>query len=199
MRTETDHGAPPRQSLPPDYFEALYARDPDPWRFETSDYERAKYDATLAALPRPRFDRGFEVGCANGVLSRRLAERCGTLLAVDVAEAALARARARCAGMAHVSIQRMRMPAEWPAAQSFDLILLSEVLYYLATDDLERTAKRARAALAAGGAVLLVHYVLPTDYPLSGDAAADQFIAASGFTPVLQRREAAYRLDLLQG
>ena len=34
----------------PGYFERLYARDPDPWRFATSEYERDKYAATLAAL-----------------------------------------------------------------------------------------------------------------------------------------------------
>ena len=40
----------PPNSLPADYFAAIYARDPDPWRFAESDYERAKYAATLAAL-----------------------------------------------------------------------------------------------------------------------------------------------------
>ena len=42
----------PAASLPAAYFEAIYERDPDPWRFQTSAYERAKYDATLAALGR---------------------------------------------------------------------------------------------------------------------------------------------------
>ena len=37
----------------PGYFEQLYASDPDPWRFATSDYERDKYAATLDALPPP--------------------------------------------------------------------------------------------------------------------------------------------------
>jgi cyclopropane fatty-acyl-phospholipid synthase-like methyltransferase len=188
----------PPDSLSPDYFDALYAGDPDPWRFATSDYERRKYDATLAAMPRPHVAAAFEVGCSIGVLTQRLAGRCDALLAVDVADAALEQARARCAGLAHVTIERMRIPDQWPDGR-FDLILLSEVLYYLAPEAIAATAARARASLAPGGAVLLVHYILPTDYPCSGDEAATLFIVASGLRVTRQRREAAYRLDLLQG
>jgi chemotaxis methyl-accepting protein methylase len=64
----------------------------------------------------------------------------------------------------------MRVPAEWPA-QRFDLILFSEVLYYLSHSDIMRTAQRTRQSVVPGGAILLVHYVLPTDYPGSGDEA----------------------------
>jgi SAM-dependent methyltransferase len=180
----------------PAYFDALYATDPDPWGFATSTYERKKYEQTLAALPG-RIGSAFEVGCSIGVLTCQLALRCHSLLAVDVAEAALAEARRRCADRANVTIARMQIPQEWPA-RHFDLVLFSEVLYYFATDDLERTAMRARASITPGGHALLVHYILPTDYPASGDAATDGFIARSGLTPILQRREPQYRLDLLR-
>jgi cyclopropane fatty-acyl-phospholipid synthase-like methyltransferase len=185
-----------KPSLEPAYFDALYAVDPDPWQFATSAYERQKYDATLAALPA-RIGSAFEIGCSIGVLTRRLAERCDTLLAVDLAKVALVAARRRCAGQANVTIARMQIPREWPAAR-FDAILFSEVLYYLASDDLIHTAARARASITPGGYALLVHYTLPTDYPASGDAAADGFIAASGLAPILQQRAAQYRLDLLR-
>jgi len=46
------------------------------------------------------------------------------------------------------------------------------VLYYLGPADIERTA-----ALAPGGAVLLVHWTGPTNYPVSGDEAAERFAA----------------------
>jgi cyclopropane fatty-acyl-phospholipid synthase-like methyltransferase len=186
-----------RASIPPAYFDDLYASDPDPWRFASSDYERAKYDATMAALPVPRFSSGFEVGCSIGVLTRQLAGRCASLLAVDVAEAALVQARVRCAGIPHVTMQRMRIPAEWPD-RVFDLVLLSEVLYYLSPDEIAWTAFRTRACLSPGGAVLLIHYILPTDYPCSGNVASEIFIANAGLATALQRRETRYRLDLLR-
>jgi SAM-dependent methyltransferase len=197
-------GAPsrPASSLPASYFDALYGRDADPWRFRTSGYERAKYDATLAALPRPRYRRGLEVGCSVGVLTRDLAERCDALLAVDAAERALAAARATCADRPNVEFARLRVPAEWPvgAAAPFDLILLSEVVYYFDRADVARLAERVRGTLAPGGDCLLVHWTGDTDYPLSGDDAAESFIAAaSRFASVTrQERSERYRLDLLR-
>jgi len=185
-----------KPSLEPAYFDALYAADCDPWQFATSAYEHEKYDATLAALPA-RIGSAFEIGCSIGVLTRRLAERCDKLIAVDVVKAALAAASRRCADQPNVTIARMQVPREWPAAR-FDVILFSEVLYYLSSDELAHTAARARSSLAPGGHALLVHYTLPTDYPASGDHAADGFIAASGFAPIRQRRAALYRLDLLR-
>jgi SAM-dependent methyltransferase len=184
-------------SLLPAYFDALYARDADPWRFATSAYERQKYAATLDALPAVRFASAFEVGCSIGVLTRLLAPRCDALLAVDVAEAALSQARARCADCAHAVVRRMRVPAEWPA-QRFDLILFSEVLYYLSRADIAWAARCARHSIMPGGAMLLVHYIQPTDYPCSGDEASACFIRDSGAAIIMQRRSDAYRLDLLR-
>lgn len=185
---------PPRYD--PAYFDALYAADRDPWRFETSRYEQEKYERTMGAVPGG-IGAAFEIGCSIGVLTRQLSLRCHALLAVDVAEAALAEARRRCADRPNVTIARMRIPQEWPAG-CFDLILFSEMLYYLQPEELALTAVKARASITPGGHALLVHYILPTDYPLSGDAAAEGFIESVGFTPILQRREPHYRLDLLR-
>jgi SAM-dependent methyltransferase len=191
----------PASSLPASYFDAIYERDADPWRFRTSPYERAKYDATLAALPRPRYRRALEVGCSIGVLSRDLSERCDALLAVDASEKPLAAARAACADRPQVEFALLRAPDEWPAeGGAFDLILLSEVVYYLNRADVARLAERVRGSLAPGGDCLLVHWTGDTDYPLSGDEAAERFIAAaSPFAAVTrQERSGRYRLDLLR-
>jgi hypothetical protein len=42
----------PRQTLRPEYFDALYSADPDPWKFAASPYERAKYRLTLREGPK---------------------------------------------------------------------------------------------------------------------------------------------------
>ncbi|MGY2047741.1 class I SAM-dependent DNA methyltransferase [Methylobacterium sp. JK268] len=185
-------------SLPPAYFDARYAADPDPWDFATSGYERAKYAATLAALPRARYGAALEIGCSIGVLTRDLAGRCDALLALDVAEGALDQARARCRDCPQVRFAWAQVPGTWPEGR-FDLILLSEVVYYLDAGDVGRLADRVRDALAPGGDVLLVHWTGETDYPLGGDAAAELFIrsAASFLKVTRQDRSEAYRLDLL--
>ena len=61
-----------------------------PWGFADRWYEQRKYALTVASLPRPRYRRAFEIGCSVGVLTALLGERCGELLAVDVAAAAVA-------------------------------------------------------------------------------------------------------------
>lgn len=187
------------RSLQTGYFDALYARDPDPWRFTTSDYERDKYAHTVAALPRARYDSGLEVGCSIGVLTGQIAARCERLLAVDVAEAALSEARRRNVGLDHVAFLRLRLPDEAPPS-TYDLVVLSEVLYYFDAADLARVAARVRAAARPGADLLLVHWLPETDYPLTGDEAAESFIRAlEPDTAVLrQERRERYRLDLLR-
>jgi SAM-dependent methyltransferase len=181
------------------YFEALYAREADPWKFATSDYEREKYAATLAALPTRLYEAGLEIGCSIGVFTAQLARRCDTLLAIDLAANALAAARERCADIANVSFAQMRVPGQWPEGP-FDLILLSEVVYYLDRADVTALAARVEKTASPGAIIILVHWLGLTDYPLTGDDAADLFIRTSdGFAAVsYQSRTADYRLDVLR-
>lgn len=189
-------------TLPPEYFDHVYQANRDPWNFETSPYERAKYAATLAALPRPHYAEVFEIGCSLGVLTEQLAARCGHLLAVDVSEAALAQARARCATLPQVDIRLMRVPEEFPP-QQFDLILLSEVGYYWSPADLARAADQLITGLKPGGQLLLVHWTPPVhDYPLTGDDVHQFFLDKAGPGGPLHhlggQRHETYRLDLLE-
>lgn len=185
-------------SLPPSYFDERYAADPDPWEFETSEYERGKYATTLGALQRDRYASALEVGCSIGVLTAALAERCDTLVSIDLAERALAKARERCRKLSHVRFELAQVPGQWPPG-AYDLILLSEVVYYLDAADVERLIAHVRDSLAPGGDVLLVHWTGDTHYPLTGDRAAELFIhgAAHFLTVGHQERSEKYRLDLL--
>ena len=188
----------PRPSLDSANFEDVYARSPDPWGFRTSAYERGKYRATLDILPHPRYRAALEVGCSIGVFTRLLAERCDGLLALDTSRRALDEAARANAGLARVTFREATLPRDFPEGR-FDLITLSEVLYYLSRSDLARLAERCLAALEADGHMVLCHWLGETDYPLGGDEAAEFFIAAAAprWRPVASRREAEYRLDLL--
>lgn len=161
----------PTDSLPPEYFDRKYAEKLDYWEFETSPYEAAKYEASLAALPQAQYRRAFEIGCSIGVLTEKLAARCAELLAVDVAEAALAVARQRCAALPHVTVQRLQFPREQPAdGAPFELIVVSEVGYYWSREELAQARDWMSTHLAPSGTLLLVHYTpTATDYPLTGD------------------------------
>ncbi len=185
-------------SLAGAYFDAVYAESEDPWKFETSTYEREKYAATLAALPDTRYRRALEIGCSIGVLTRQLAKRCETLVAVDTSAAALELARRRLDGIGGVELRQLSIPGDFPEG-NFDLVVLSEVGYYWGYADLDRAIGMIRAALSRGGILVLVHYTpYVPDYPLTGDEVHEAF--AEALSPDFYRtrsdRAERYRLDV---
>lgn len=189
-----------RRSLPPSYFEQLYATDPDPWQFETSDYEAQKYAATLAALPKPQYRSGFEIGGSIGVLTEKLGERCQSLLSVDVCAQAQARAQVRCRHLPHVEFAQMQVPHQFPE-RIFDLIVVSEVGYYWGWDDFPTAQRLIARHLEPEGHLLLVHWTPQTrDYPLSGDEVHAAFWEQVGtlYSSLISQREQRYRLDLFE-
>jgi predicted TPR repeat methyltransferase len=192
-----DTAAPSVQSsVPPVYFEEMFASNPDPWQFETSPYESEKYATSIGALAGRRYHRAFEVGCANGVLTERLASICDTLLSIDVSSSALATARTRNKQTAHVDFQKMMFPGQTPDG-SFDLIVLSEVVYYWSSADIATAAAWISQRLEPGGDLLLVHWIGETDYPQTGDGAVEQLRQGlSTLKAIRADRYEKYRLDL---
>jgi cyclopropane fatty-acyl-phospholipid synthase-like methyltransferase len=180
------------------HFDQIYQRSTDPWAFRSSPYERAKYAATIAALPPRKFRAALEIGCSIGELTRLIAKRADGVHGVDIAAAALAQAEQRCADLPQIRFSHMSVPGQWPLGL-YDLILLSEVLYFLSADDIALLAGRVQQSLTPGGVVMLVNYLGETGDPTSGDDAAEIFLAASAETlrVDLQQREAKYRLDRL--
>ena len=184
-------------SLPPRYFDDLYATHDDPWGFTDRWYEQRKRALLLASLPRPRFARAFEPGCSIGVLTAELAPRCESLLATDVAEKALEAAAARVAGAPGVVLERRRVPAQWPAG-AFDLVVLSEVGYYCSGPDLEVLAERAASSLTPDGVLVACHWRhRVADYPVSGDAVHAALRARPGLEVLAEHVEEDFRLDVL--
>ncbi|WP_375478039.1 PIG-L family deacetylase [uncultured Jatrophihabitans sp.] len=165
--------AEPLDAADAGYFDALYAGDDDPWRLQERFYEQRKREVTLAALPRRRFRRAFEPGCATGLLTARLAERCDEVLGWDVSERALELARRRIADADGARVELGQIPAHWPSGE-FDLVLLSEVGYYCR--DLDLLADRVLAGLSADGVVLGCHWRRPaTDHPHTAEAVHQVF------------------------
>jgi SAM-dependent methyltransferase len=181
------------------HFERIYEASPDPWGFGSNPYEQEKYGRTLQALGNRRFASGLEVGCSIGVLTQMLAPRCDGLLGIDLVEQPLAAARARCADQPWVRFQRMQVPQAWPDGR-FDLIVLSEVLYFLTASDIDWCAGRVRNCVLPGAAVILVNWLGESDDPTHGDEAADRFIrSTTGWLRVShQDKQPGYRLDVLE-
>jgi SAM-dependent methyltransferase len=188
----------PKDSLQPSYFEDLYRQNPDPWDFETSDYEAQKYQTTIKALPNPRYRNTLEVGGSIGVLTALLAQRCDSLLSIDVSQRAQQKAIARCQDLPQVLFKIAQVPQDYPD-EMFDLTLLSEVGYYLSWDDLKKTQQLIIEHLQVGGHLLLVHWTLfAKDYPLTGDQVHDSFLQLTELKLLTGLRQERYRLDLFE-
>ena len=167
-------------TLAPGNFDAMYEAAPDPWSFEDRWYEQRKYAISLALLPDQRYRSVFEPGCSIGVLTALLARRCDCLLACDLAADAVRAAARRTRDLPHVLVERRQIPQEWPAAR-FDLIVLSEILYYFGDRDLEQVLDRGVRALQPGGTLLAVHWRHPAaEYPGSGDDVHRALAARAG-------------------
>ena len=186
------------ESLPPRYFQRIYEKQRDPWGFETSDYEREKYAATLDGLPEARYERGLEVGCSIGVLTKMLAERCDELLGLDVSDRALEVARERNKDLEHVRFECMRVPHAMPRGE-FDLIVVSEVAYYWTREDLEAAATALAARHTDGGHLVLMHLVeVVPDYPLTGEEVHEYWLTRPEWRRVDGERRGRWRLDVLE-
>jgi SAM-dependent methyltransferase len=173
--------------LPDSYFDRMYAGAEDPWQLSTRWYEQRKYAITMALLPDRRYAHAFEPGCSIGALTAMLARRCDHVTAVDVADAAIraADARLREAGCRdQVTLQRASLDEAWPPGP-FDLLVLSEVGYYLDRDSLANVLRRECARLRSGATIVAAHWRhAVADYPLTGDAAHAVIAATPGLTPL---------------
>ena len=192
----------PEKSLDASFFENLFAENQDPWNFEESEYEKAKYAATMRLIPNDIYANCFEIGCANGMLTMLLQQRCQKLLAVDASRIAVGNATKRTAKCANVSVQEMEIPKDFPDDR-FDLILLSEVGYFLNKADLELARDKMIDALMPDGHLILVHWTpVVAEFPLTGDEVHTLFLERSGEDPnqplthLINRTEPQYRMDL---
>ncbi|NIX91742.1 methyltransferase domain-containing protein [Pseudomonas fulva] len=147
-------------SIDAQYFADLYAANEDPWAFRTRWYEKRKRDLVMASLPRQCYERVFEPACANGELSVLLAERCAELVCQDLDPKAVGLATDRLADVRHAQVERARLPADWPGGR-FDLIVLSEVGYYLDPTDWLQVIEQSVASLSYDGGLLACHWKHP--------------------------------------
>ena len=189
-----------RTSLDATYFDDLYGRHDDPWQFTTRWYERRKRALTLASLPLERFSSALELGCSIGVLTSELALRVDRLLATDVSQPAVDRARERLQGVTGVAVERADAAAGLPDGE-FDLIVLSEVGYYLARPALDTLLAQIRDRLVASPydlAVLVAcHWRHPVaDYPLSGDDVHAAIAGLDGLSRTARHDESDFVLEV---
>lgn len=177
------------------HLDAIYANTGDPWCFRDSSYEQQKFAATLGILPRPHYDAVLEIGCGNGELGRHLRTRTDRYAGFDAVPRALAEAQK---AIPDGTFHRGFFPCPLPDG-TFDLIVVSEFLYFLDPPGIATLAEQISARWP-GGEVVSVNYLGPSGNPLQGDQAAAVFRAdmAHGFRLSATTTAPRYRIDLFQ-
>jgi len=190
------------------YFETVFAESRDPWSYATL-FEQRKYDQTMSLVETSgRTERILEIACAEGMLTERLARVASHVLATDIAQIAIDRTSARCAVLPNVQVQRLDVTAD-PVPTGYDVIVCSEVLYYVGgRDAVAEIAKKLADALAIGGRIVMTHSNVVVDDPTSPGLDWDVPIGAKGIgevfaaTPSLrfsrEIRTPLYRVQLFE-
>lgn len=184
-------------------FDALYRGSDDPWLTQTRWYERRKRALLLACLPHERYESAYEPGCGNGVLTQALAERCDAVLASDGSDLAVAAARQRLAGFRNVTVERHVLPDDWPTG-AFDLVVLSELVYFLDKASIDVTGQRVARSLTEHrtrpGIAIACNWLAPiAGYGHSGEEAHRRLVAAIGLPLVFEYRDADFIVDAWSG
>jgi len=179
-------------------FEARYRVDPDPWGYATSDYERDKYEATLAACGAGPFTEALELGASIGVFTELLASRCERLTTIDGAPTAVLAARRRLAAVAHVDTLVGEIPDAIPIRR-FDLVVASEILYYLTAGELALTLARIESSMVPRGRLVAVHWrPAGPERPLDADQVHTILCGQPWLAPVSTGGTDDYRLDVME-
>jgi SAM-dependent methyltransferase len=179
-------------------FERRYRRDGDPWGYGSSAYELAKYDATLDACGPGPFVSALELGGSIGAFSAQLAGRCEALTTIDWSPTAVRAAETRLADFPRARA----IVGEIPDAiepSDHDLVVASEILYYLDDDALTATLERLGNVLVAGGRLVAVHWRPPgPERPQTAVAVHARLRSRPWLRPVSDRSTADYLLDVLE-
>lgn len=182
------------------YFDALYNDNSDPWQYQTRWYEKRKRDICLAILPQSQYNDAIELGCGNGVLSALLAQRCLALVSIDGNQGAVQLAKARLAEFPHVKVIQSVIPNELMTLKAstmddyhlsddtstnkppFDLIVISEILYYLSLNDIDAVIAWTQQNLAIGGTLLCCHWRYAIDgFTMTGETVHQRLNDAFNF------------------
>ena len=145
------------------HFETLFSTQPDPWKY-TNPYEQTKYDFTFSLIP-DGINSALELACAEGHFTTQLSGKVQKLVAADISEVALERAKERCSDRTNISYKQIDLVKD-DISGSFDLIVCSEVLYYVGDiPTLKKVAAKIASAISQEGYLIMAHAHQVIDEP----------------------------------
>jgi SAM-dependent methyltransferase len=193
-RTQGD-AQPPAATISDEHFLGMYDAKDDPWDLATKWHDQRKYAVTMASLPRAQYRRGYEPGCSVGLLTAMLAPRCEDLLAVDCVDSAVEQTRAAVREFPQVRVGRAMVPQELPD-ETFDLIVVGDLLYYLSGPDLAAFLTGLAERLEPGGDLVSVHFRDRAGGNYDGFNVHESLAGLDGLTRVVRHEDEWFLLDV---
>ena len=186
------------------YFDWKYRRE-DPYGLRESLFEKTKLDKTAqTAGAHAPYPTALEIGCGEGALTLRLAPLAKSLLAVDISGAAAARAREKLSAFPHVRVERKDILVDGLGGP-YDLVAVSEVLYYLGAGQLPAASRIITLLVKPGGNLLLAHARALADddsgvekKSFGAKTIHGAFLDGGSFTTLADILEPEYRITLLR-
>jgi SAM-dependent methyltransferase len=153
-----------------EFFERLW-RKGDVWDIETAEFPRRVHDRLIVLLEGQRFRRVLEIGCGGGVFTRRLAALADVVVALDIAPAAIERARAQNADLGRVDFRVANVMEFNPRSEGpWDLVVMNEMICFLGWlypfFNVAWLASELFAATAAGGRMIMANTMCGMEHPL---------------------------------
>jgi len=138
-------------------WERLYLENADPFEYQSSAYERRKYERTLETILNWRCgaESALELGCSIGVFTQMLAGHFGRVVALDISQEALTAAKQRnqANGNVRFVLDDLRF---MELGEKYDVITCAEVLYYVSQPDAQRVYRQLDRHLNANGIIIVV-------------------------------------------
>jgi 2-polyprenyl-3-methyl-5-hydroxy-6-metoxy-1,4-benzoquinol methylase len=136
------------------------------WDFETPAVRErnARILRALAAHhPAKEGTRALELGCADGVFTRQLAQHCASVTACDISSVARARAAERCGSLSNVTILPLDLERDAIATQ-YDWVFAMDLLEFVhGRDRLDGVTAKLASALQPDGILTVTACRLPQD------------------------------------
>ena len=177
------------------YFNRLYGASNDPYGLRDRWYEERKRALLLAALTRRRYASAYEPGCGAAELTADLALRCDAVLASDFTQRAVDIAAERTRDMPNVRVERHTLAQDWPDA-AFDLIVLSEVGYFLDDEALHGVVANCDRTLAPGGTLVACHWLPDFDERRQSTEVVHMALNGLGLPRTVVHREDDFLMQL---
>ncbi len=131
----------------------------DPWSYSTDPHHVHRISGEVGMLDavrgNRRYAKAFEVGCAEGLFTEKLAPLCDSLLAADISSVALERARQRLQAFEQVQFVHWDLRVD-PVPEIYDLIVTVHALEYVRNPfHIRRVRERFVNSLRPGGYLLI--------------------------------------------